>query len=199
MIRFLHTQQASHSWPESRAMITNRILLVGATGVLLLLVVAAVGVYDKIESFYFDVANSEVSESDLRKPDYAIYVGDKVPVKSTVDWNGRELQLLHVAACCVPFLEVRTPVSLSDMIVTTGKMVSNFDSLAGTSCVHIFEKAENTYLISWIYWPEESRQATCIRIGDEVGIEFVPSDGTESLVLSAVLVRSGYYWQPHLW
>ena len=177
----------------------KRILLVGAMGVLLLLVIGAVGTYDKIESFYFDVANSEVSESDLRKPGYAIYIGDKVPIKSTVDWNGRELQFLHVKHCCVPFLEVRTPVSLSDMIITTRKTVSNLDSLAGASCVHIFEKAENTYLLSWIYWPEESGQATCIRIGDEIGIEFVPEGGTESLVISAVLVRSGYYWLPHLW
>ena len=170
------------------------VLLVGATAVLLLLIIGAVGTLDKIESFYFDVANSEVSDSDLRKPDYAIYVGDKVPMKSTLDWNGRELQFLHVKACCVPFLEIRSPVSLSNIIVTTGKTVSSFDSLAGASCVHIFEKAEGTYLLTWIYWPEESRQATCIRIGDEIGIELVPEDGTEPLVLGAILVRSGYYW-----
>ena len=175
---------------------TKTVLLVGATLVVLVLIVGVFGTHDKIESFYFDVSNSEVSGSDLRKPDYAIYFGDKVPIKSTVDWNGRELQLLHVNHCCVPFLEVRTPVPLSDMIVTTGKTVSTFDSLAGASCVHIFEKAANTYLLSWIYWPEESRQATCIRIGDEISIEFVPDDGTKSLVLSAVLVRSGYYWLP---
>jgi hypothetical protein len=172
------------------------VLVIGIV-LFLLLIAGVVGTHDKIEYFYFDVASSEINDTDWQKPDLAIYFGDKVPLKSTVDWNGRDLQVLNVNRCCVPFLEIQSPVALSNIIVTSGKTVSNLGDLASTSCVHIFEKAENTFLLSWIYWPEESGQATCIRIGDEISIEFVPEDGSDPSVLHAVLVRAGHYWLPH--
>lgn len=176
----------------------RKVVLVAIMALFLLLIVGIVGTHDKIEYFYFDVANSEVDDSDWQKPDLAIYVGDKVPLKSVVDWNGRELQIQNVNQCCVPFLEIRSPVPLSNMVITTGDFVSDYHDLLGASCVRIFRKGENTDQLSWSYWPESVPEPSCIRIGDEISIKLVPEDGAEPLVINAVLVRSGHYWLPHL-
>lgn len=146
----------------------------------------------KVEYFYFDFRNGDVDASDWQTPEVYFYKGDVVPVITRINWNGETLQILNVNRCCVPFLEIRSPFLLSNMTVTTGDFVSDFDDSPGSSCGGIFQKGKNTVLLIWPYLPEP--EPTCIRIGDEVSIELVPENGSESLLLHAVLVRSGHYW-----
>lgn len=150
--------------------------------------------YEKVEYFYFDFDNGEVDLADWQEPEVWFYRGEKVPVKTKFDWNGKTLQILNVNDCCVPFLEVRSPVPLSNMIITNGEFVSDYDDLHGASCVGISREAGNTVQLYWLYWPDDSAAQSCIHVGDEIQIELVPEDGSESLVLSAELVRSGHYW-----
>ena len=172
----------------------GKIALISAAAILVFLVAGAVSMLDKIEYFYFDIAGSEVDTADWQKPDLLIYVGDKVPLKSTVSWGGKEYDFLNVNDCCIPFLEIRSPVPLSNILVTTGKTTSELNDQAGLRCVRIFAQEENSYQLSWIYWPEHTRMATCIRVGDKVSIEIIPEDGSQPLVVDAILNRSGHYW-----
>lgn len=158
----------------------------------LLLALLSTGGCTKVEYFYFDFPSGEVDMSDWQEPEAQFYSGDKVPVKTNIDWNGETLQILNVNDFCVPFLEIRSPYPLSNMIITTGESVSDINDLAGSTCATIFRKPENTFRLHWIYWPKP--EPSCIRVGDEISINLVPENGSESLVLNAVLVRSGFYW-----
>ena len=149
--------------------------------------------HDKVEYFYFDFANGVVEPSDWREPDALFYSGDKVPSLTKVSWNGAWVQALDVDDCCVPVVEILSPVSLSNIIVKNGAFVTDYDDPLGSSCVAIHRIADDNVELHWNYWPEHTGQNTCIRVGDEVSIELIPENGAESLTMNAVLVRSGYY------
>jgi hypothetical protein len=157
---------------------------------------------DQIEYFYFDFADARVAEADWQKPDIWLYIGDKVPLKTTIDWNGEALHFLNVKTCCVPHLEIHSPVPLSNVIVAGTiygedghgqEFETDFHEPLG--CVSSFRRDENTVRLSWTYWPESTGLSSCIRVGDEISIKFVPENGSEPLTVSAILVRSGHYWK----
>ena len=160
---------------------------------------------DEIEYFYFDFADARVAEADWQKPDIWFYIGAKVPLKTTTDWNGEVVHFFNVKTCCVPHLEIHSPVPLSNVIVTGmmyGEDGSGHKFETGfhepRSCVNSFRRDENTVRLDWIYWPKSTGLSTCIRIGDEISIKLVPENGSEPLTVSAELVRSGHYWSSNL-
>ena len=162
----------------------------------------------KIEYFYFDVADAGVAEADWKKPDIWSYIGDKVPIKTTIDWNGEIVDFLNVKGCCVPRITILSPVALSNVIVTgtaydgdgnRQDFEEDFGDLLG--CVHnnLNQIDENIIKLSWSYTSEsfvaKHGLSSCIRIGDEITIKLVPENGSAPLTINAVLVHSGYYWK----
>jgi len=164
---------------------------------------------ESIEYFYFDIADATVAEADWKKPDISTYIGDKVPIKTTIDWNGEIVDFLNVKGCCVPNIAILSPVPLSNLIVTGTRYDQNgirhdfeesSEDLAG--CVNEFHYRkidENIIKLSWSYTPESLAAkhglSSCIRVGDEITIKLVPENGSAPLTIDAVLVRSGYYWK----
>ncbi len=163
----------------------------------------------KIEYFYFDVADAGVAEADWKKPDIWSYIGEKVPIKTTIDWNGEIVEFLNVKTCCVPRIKIRSPVPLSNLIVTgtsydehgnRHEFEESSEDLMG--CINQFDDVrnidENITVLSWGYTPEsfgaKRGSSSCIRIGDEITIKLVPENGSAPLTINAVLVHSGYYW-----
>ena len=186
---------------DSSSLTIAKGLVIGLTLIALLLFT----LHDKIEYFYFGFANGDVDESDWQKPDIWSYIGDKVPLKTTTDWNGEVVHFLNVKSCCIPSLEIHSPVPLSNVIVTGmiyGEDGSGHefetDIHEPLGCVSSFRRDENTVRLKWTYWAESTGLSSCIRVGDEISIKLVPENGSEPLMLSAVLVRSGHYWSSNL-
>lgn len=151
---------------------------------------------DRVEYLYFELVDGNVINSILDEPDVWFYSGEKVPQTVDVSWNTRVLRIRNLDKCCVPVIEILSPVPLSDLIVDTGAYSTDLFDLPSTSCVAIHLYSETHFELAWSYWPEP--KPSCISVGDLVDLQFVPEDGSEPLRLTMVLKRSGYYWKSQL-
>lgn len=165
----------------------------------------------KVEQLYFDIDDASVAEADWEKPDDWSYKGDKVPTKTTIDWNGEDVHFLNDPEnCCGPHVKIHSAVPLSNVIVTGAlyeqdgsrhDYEESSEDLAGCISEYRYtsKTGENIISVSWQYAPEsfvtEHGLTSCIRIGDEITIKLVPANGSAPLLVNATLVRSGYYWR----
>lgn len=165
----------------------------------------------KQDYFYFDFVDATVAEADWQKPEFSThaYIGDKVPLKTSVDWNGEIVHFLNdPTKCCGPRVEIHSPFTLSDLIVT-GTAYDNdgnrHDYETGPeyrlTCPlkDLSQVDENVFGLHWSYRSDsfmaEHGSGTCIRIGEEITIKLVPENGSVPLTVSATLVRSGFTWE----